>query len=604
MDEGKKTALLNLENQASEIREQLIKVVSKNGGHLAPNLGIVELTLALHEVFHSPKDKILFDVGHQTYVHKILTGRKEKFSTIRVKGGLAPFTDPKESLHDPFISGHAGTALSAGCGIAKANPESKVVVVIGDASICNGHSLEALNSMGEDAKNVIVILNDNEMSIGKNVGALSNFLSKVMSSNTYKEFRKEVRAVVNHGRIGGKITSTLERAENSVRQFFSPLSIAELAGFKFFGTIDGHNLEELMEYLTKAKNETGPCFIHVKTEKGKGYIFAEKDKEKFHGVSPFDLETGETSVGKISYSNIVEKKLLEMGEKDKEIYAISAAMIKGVGMGSFFEKFPERSKDVGIAEGHGITYSAGLAISGKKPYIALYSTFLQRGFSQLIHDVALQNLSVRFLIDRAGIVGEDGRTHNGLYDIPIFLTVPNNYIFAPTTGEELEEILDATKDIKEKAVVIRYPREVAYSYPLKEKFQIGVWQEIKKGKKVLFIATGTMFQELMEIEKQLLAEGIDGTILSAASIKPLDENYINCNFKNYEKIVVLEEGYEVNGFSTEILSYCNKNGIIKQINSLGVKEYNIPHGKRDVLMKELGLRGENLLNRIKGILDV
>ncbi|MGL5125745.1 MAG: 1-deoxy-D-xylulose-5-phosphate synthase [Fusobacteriaceae bacterium] len=604
MDEKKKIVLKKLENEASEIREQLIRVVSKNGGHLAPNLGIVELTLAIHEVFESPKDKILFDVGHQTYVHKILTGRKEKFSTIRMKDGLSPFTDPKESEHDPFISGHAGTALSAACGIAKANPETKVVVVIGDASICNGHSLEALNTMNEDSKNLIVILNDNEMSIGKNVGALSNFLSKVMSSNTYKELRKEVRSVVNRGKIGGKITSTLERAENSVRQFFSPLSISELAGFKFFGTIDGHNLEELIEYLTKAKEETGPCFIHVKTQKGKGYLFAEKDKEKFHGVSPFDLETGETTIGKMSYSNIVGKKLLEMGNEDNDIYAISAAMVKGVGMGEFFDKFPERTKDVGIAEGHGITYSAGLAISGKKPYIALYSTFLQRGFSQLIHDVALQKLSVRFLIDRAGIVGEDGRTHNGLYDIPIFLTVPNSYIFAPTTGTELEEILEATKDIQDKAVMIRYPREVAYDYSLKDKFKIGIWNQVKKGQKIIFIATGTMFQEIMEIEKELLAEGIDATIVSSASIRPLDENYIKTNFKDYEKIIVLEEGYEVNGFSAEILSYCNKNGIIKQINSIGIEEYDIPHGKRDILMRELGLRGENLLNRIKGILDV
>lgn len=604
MDERKKNALLNLENRAQEIREQLIKVVSKNGGHLAPNLGIVELTLAIHEVFHSPKDKILFDVGHQTYVHKILTDREDRFSTIRIRGGLSPFTDPKESPHDPFISGHAGTALSAACGIAKGNPESKVVVVVGDASICNGHSLEALNTMSEDAKNIIVILNDNEMSIGKNVGTLSNFLSKVMSSSMYKEFRKEVRAVVNHGKIGGKITTTLERAENSVRQFLSPLSIAELAGFKFFGTIDGHNLEELIEYLNKAKNETGPCFIHVKTEKGKGYSFAEKDKEKFHGISPFDLETGETDTAKISYSTIAGKKLLEMGKKDETIHVISPAMIKGVGMGSFFEKFPDRTKDVGIAEGHGITYSAGLAISGKKPYIALYSTFLQRGFSQLIHDVALQKLSVRFLIDRAGIVGEDGKTHNGIYDISMFLTVPNNYVFAPTTGKELEEILEETQDVVGKGVAIRYPRENAYEFPLKGRFQIGVWREIKKGEKTLFIATGSMLQELMGVEKELSELGINATIVAAASIKPLDENYIKSNFKDYDKILILEEGYEVNGFATEILTYCNQRGIIKQIDSIGIKEYSIPHGKRDVLMKELGLRGEGLLKRIKGILDV
>ncbi|MGL6065289.1 MAG: 1-deoxy-D-xylulose-5-phosphate synthase [Fusobacteriaceae bacterium] len=599
----KKMNSKELEKKASDIRELLISTVSKTGGHLAPNLGVVELTIAIHRIFDSPKDKIIFDVGHQSYVHKILTGREDKFSTLRQRFGIGPFSDPKESDHDVFISGHAGTAISAGLGIAKANPNSKIVIVVGDASMCNGHSMEALNNIGEDGKNIIVILNDNEMSIGKNVGALSNFLSKLMSSTPYRGLTKDIRGVINKGKIGGKITSTLERVENSVKQFFSPLSISELLGFKFFGSVDGHNIQELEDYLTKAKDEEGPCFVHVKTQKGKGYIFAEEDSEKFHGVSPFDLETGKTGKNKESYSSIFGKKICELGEKDKDIIAISGAMIKGVGLGKFEKKYPDRIKDVGIAEGHGVTYSAGLAISGKKPYLTLYSTFMQRGFSQLIHDISLQELPVKVMIDRAGIVGEDGKTHNGIYDIGMFLTVPNFIVFAPTTGEELAEIMEKTKEITKCAVMVRYPREVAYEYEFSDKFEIGKWREVKKGMKNLLIATGSMFQEVMSIENELLEQGIDATIVSAASIKPLDEKYIVEEFKKYDNIIILEEGYTINSFGSSIIEFLNENKIYKKINKISIEDPSIPHGKRDVLLKEIGLRGERLIERIKGSID-
>lgn len=605
MSEDRKIIFNRLKERAEEIRELMINTVSRTGGHLAPNLGVVELTLAIHEVFHSPEDKIVFDVGHQSYVHKILTGREEKFYTLRQRGGIAPFTDPKESEHDHFIAGHAGTGISAACGLAKANPDAKIVVIIGDASIANGHSLEALNNMGEDAKNVIVILNDNEMSIGKNVGALSNFLGKLMSSKRYKILKKDIRLLINNGDLGKKLTKILERAENSVKQFLSPLSISELLGFKFFGTLDGHNLEELVEFLEKAKNEEGPCFIHVKTQKGRGYSFAEEDAEKFHGVSPFDLETGKTGVvSKESYSTIFGRKIVEMGERDSEIVVISAAMVKGVGAGEFFEKYPERSKDVGIAEGHGVTYSAGIAIAGMKPYFCIYSTFIQRGFSQLIHDVSLQDLSVRFMVDRAGIVGEDGKTHNGLYDISMFSTVPNFYIFAPTTGRELEEILEATKDIEKKGVMIRYPRETAFEYDLKSKFELGKWREVKKGKRDLFIATGTMFSEILKVENELQKLGVDATIVSAASIIPFDEEYILKNIEEYENIFIFEEAYKKNSFGSLILEFLNEKNIKKKINIIALETHSIPHGSRDCLMKEFGMRGESLVDRIKRCVDV
>ena len=600
-EEKKLTSIMK--KQAEDIRKLLIKVVSKNGGHLASNLGVVELTLGIHEVFNSPKDKIIFDVGHQSYVHKILTDRKEKFETIRKKGGVGPFTDPMESEYDAFIGGHAGTALSAGCGIAKANPDSKVIIVIGDASICNGHSFEALNNMNEDAKNIIVILNDNEMSIDKNVGAFSNFLNRIISSNAYKGLRREIRSIVNHGRIGGRITRTIERAEKSVRQFLAPLSISEMLGFKFFGMIDGHNIEQILDCLKKVKNEVGPCFVHVKTQKGKGYVFAEENCGKFHGISPFDVVTGEVIQKKKTYSSIVEKTIVELGEKDLTIHCISAGMTKSVGFGRFFEKFPNRSKDVGISEGHAITYCAGLAISNKNPYVGIYSTFIQRGFSQLIHDVGLQKLSVKFLIDRAGIVGEDGKTHNGLYDIALFLTVPNMMLFAPTTGFELKEILEATTNIKDKSIMIRYPREEIFEYEFKDKFQIGKWREAIVGKDTLIIAAGSMFQEILRIKEELKEEGIEPTIVSSASLRPYDEEYIEENFKKYKNIFILEEGLSENGFINQIIKYCNKKNIFKKINGIGIEECLIPHGSRDELMREYGLRGEKLMEKIKVVIN-
>ncbi|MGL5963810.1 MAG: 1-deoxy-D-xylulose-5-phosphate synthase [Fusobacteriaceae bacterium] len=605
MIDEKKIDFLKLEEKAEKIRELLIKTVSKTGGHLAPNLGIVELTLAIHEIFDFSKDKILFDVGHQSYVHKIITGREDRFSTLRQREGLAPFTDPNESPYDHFISGHAGTALSAACGIAKANPNSKVVVVIGDASIANGHSLEALNNMSEDCKNIIVILNDNEMSIGKNVGALSKFLGKAMVSDTYKNLKKDIRFFINNGSIGKKITGILERAEESIKYFLSPLSISEMIGFKFLGTLDGHNLSELTNYFTKAKAEEGPIFIHVKTQKGRGYAFAEQDAEKFHGVSPFNLETGKIGTQlEESYSSIFGRKMVDMAKTDSEIILVSAAMIKGVGAGEFFQKYPERSKDIGMSEGHGVTYCAGLAIAGKNPYFAIYSTFMQRGFSQLIHDVSLQKISVKFIVDRAGIVGEDGKTHNGLYDISMFTKIPNFIVFAPTTGHELEEILEETKNINDKSVMIRYPKGASYNYKFSEKFIIGKWREIKKGNSALIIATGSMFGEILDVEKRLEDIGVNATIVSAASIKPLDYKYITEEFKKYKDIFVLEEAYSKGSFGSEILEFLNKENIMKKIHIIALDNNAIPHGSRDILMKENGLRGDELIDRMKRCIDV
>ena len=590
-----------LRKQSEEIRATLIEITSKNGGHLAPNLGVVELTQALLESFDITKDKILFDVGHQSYVYKLLTDRRERFSTLRLKGGLAPFTDPKESKYDFFISGHAGSALSAGAGIAKANPENKVVVVIGDASIANGQSLEALNHIGDEVDNLIVVLNDNEMSIGKNVGSLSKFLGKFMTSNVYMNVRNDIRDMIEKVALGGSVKRFLERAENSLKQFFLPLSISEVLGYTYLGVIDGHNIEELLKLFDKAKKIKGPVFIHVKTEKGKGFLLAEKNKEKFHGISPFDLETGEVKELGETYSNIFGKKIVELATEDEDVFAISAAMIKGTGLELFQNKYKDRCMDVGIAEEHAVGYAAGLAISGKKPYVAVYSTFFQRTLDQLIHDVGLLNLPVRFIIDRAGVVGEDGKTHQGIHDINIFLTMSNFKLLAPATGSELKQMLEFTRDYNESPIAIRFPKGKAYEIENKivERYELGKWRELKRGEKVLFLATGAMVKEIVEIQERLKERDIDGTIVNCSTIRPLDEEYLSKNILKYETVFVLEDGYKRGGFGNEIIRFLNEKKIKINIEIIALENDIIPHGTRQQLLEENGLSGDGLIDRIE-----
>lgn len=604
MKKIQKMSIEEMNKKAQEIREILIETVSKNGGHLSSNLGIVELTLALHKVFDFSKDRLLFDVGHQSYVHKLLTGRDKAFSTLRQRGGIGPFTDPKESDTDPFIAGHAGTALSAGAGIAMASPEKKVIVVVGDASISNGHSLEALNNIGGNKlKNLIVILNDNEMSIGKNVGSLSRFFGKFMVSEKYMSFRDDVKGIIKKIKIANRVSNTLERMEFSLKNFFLPLSMLESLGFKFFGVLDGHNIEELLSTLNKVKNMDGPIFIHIKTKKGKGYSYAEVDKEKFHGIAPFNMETGNTLSSSRTYSSIFGSEIVKLGEEDKNIFTICSGMVKGTGLGEFFKRFPERAIDTGIAEGHAVTFAGGLATQGKKPYVAIYSTFLQRAYSQLIHDISLQKLPVRFIVDRAGIVGEDGKTHNGLYDLSIFLTIPNYTVLAPATSKELVEMLEFSKNFQSGPLVIRIPREVEYNIVGDREFQFGKWREIRKGKENLFIATGSMVKEILDIEERLKARGTEGTIVNASTLKPLDEEYLLKCVKDYKNIFVLEEAYEKNSFGSSIMDFYNERDIDVMVRKIALKEGAIPHGKRGELLEEFGLRGENLIKRIEEKID-
>lgn len=590
---------MELTEKCKEIRKQLIEVVSKNGGHLGSNLGIVELTVCLNEVFNFKEDIVLFDVGHQAYVYKILTDREDKFHTIRKRGGLSPFLDPGESIYDHFISGHAGTALAAGVGFATANPDKKVIVVVGDASISNGHSLEALNYIGyKKLDNILVIVNDNDMSIGENVGFISKFLKRVISSGKYQNFREDVKTFINRIKAN-RLKNTLERMERSLKGYVTPFYALESLGFRFFSVSEGNNIEKLLPMLRKAKNLKGPIILLVKTEKGKGYCFAEENKEKFHGIAPFNIETGNTYKSSVSYSEIFGNKILDLAREDKGIYTLSAAMIKGTGLDKFSKEFPERCIDTGIAEGFAVTFAAGLAKSQKKPYVCIYSTFIQRAISQLIHDVSIQNLPVRFIIDRSGIVGEDGKTHNGIYDLSFFLTIQNFTVLCPTTAKELEEALELSKDFNSGPLVIRIPRDSVFNIEDDKPFEIGKWKEIKKGSKNLFIATGTMLKLILEIHEELKNREIDATVVSAASVKPLDENYLLNYIKEYDNIFVLEENYVKNSFATSILEFLNDNGINKLIHRIALDSAIIPHGKRDELLVEEKLKGESLIERIE-----
>ena len=594
----KKKLIEELTIKSNEIRKTLIKTACKNGGHIGPNLGVVELTLALHSVFDSPKDKILFDVGHQSYVHKIITGREDEFHTLRQKDGIGPFTDREESIHDQFISGHAGSALSAGFGIATASKENKVIVVIGDASMANGHSLEALNNMGGKCENIIVILNDNEMSIGTNVGSLSKFFSRAMGSKFYLELKSDVENIVRRGKIGNRIADLIGRVEHGVKTIVAPVSMSELLGFKYIGPVDGHNFEELLSTLEKAKDLKGPLFLHVKTKKGKGYLPAEENPEKFHGISPFNIATGETAKGNVSYSKVFGDKLVELGRKNKDIYALCCGMVKGTGLSDYFNEFKDRAYDMGIAEGHTVTFAGGLATQGKLPYVAIYSTFLQRAYGQIIHDISIQNLSVNFILDRAGIVGEDGKTHQGLYDISYLLTIPRINILAPTNAKEFQEILDFSVRYKKGPLAIRIPRDSAWDYDTPT-FEFGKWKDIQKGKDTLILAVGSMLKEIISIEKELNNRGISPTIVGISTIRPLDNKYIEKNFSNYKTIITIEEGQLKSGFGSYLLEELNTMDINSKIFRLGVKSDFVPHGKRGELLEELGLRGEPLINEIE-----
>ncbi|MEG1870511.1 MAG: 1-deoxy-D-xylulose-5-phosphate synthase [Peptostreptococcaceae bacterium] len=580
---------------SDEIRGFLIDSVSKTGGHLSSNLGVVELTLSLYKSYNLEKDKIVWDVGHQSYVHKILSGRKDRFDTLRKYEGLCGFPKRCESKYDAFGAGHSSTSISAAIGIARARDVLKedydVVAVIGDGALTGGMALEALNDVGFNKTNITIVLNDNQMSISKNVGGLSNHLNKLRVGPGYNKLKEDISTTLNGSNIGKALSHSIHKVKDSIKQLLVPSMFFEGMGIKYIGPINGHDINMMNDVLTKAKKINGPVIVHVITQKGKGYEFAEKNPNKYHGVSPFDLESGETNINpKKTYSKIFGDTMIELAEKDNRVVAITAAMPDGTGLKEFSKQYKDRFFDVGIAEEHATTLTAGMASAGLKPIFAVYSTFLQRAFDQIIHDVCIQNLPVIFAIDRAGIVGEDGETHQGVFDLSYLSQIPNIKVLAPKHLEELPIMLKWA--LKENGpVAIRYPRGSDCCDEIQPVCEIksGKWEKIIDGENVAIIAVGKMVQHSLIARRKLLELGYNPTIINATFIKPLDlamlEELVN---KGYN-IVTVEDNIINGGFGSYVLMELNKLGFNKKFRALGFKDEFIPHGDVTNLYKDAGL---------------
>lgn len=605
-----------LYNLGKEIREYMLEVLHKTGGHVGPNLGSVELTLALHYVFDSPRDKIIWDVGHQAYPHKIITGRREKFKTIRQFGGISGFLKREESPHDIFGAGHASTALSAALGFAVGRDligdNYHVVAVVGDGALTGGMALEALNNIGHLKPNLIIILNDNEMSIAENVGALSNYLASLVTSSAYNRLKDEVWDLL--GRIPIKSLSnrareTIKRLKDAIETLLVPTILFEELGIRYVGPLNGHDIGKMVDTFEKAKNLRGPTLIHILTKKGKGYKPAEENPELFHGLGPFDLETGKPikKEGPPAYSKVYGETLVKMAEKNDRIVAITAAMTLGTGLKTFRERFKDRFFDVGIAEQHAVTFSAGLALQGLIPFTTIYSTFLQRAFDQIIHDVALQKIPVRFAIDRAGLVGEDGPTHHGAFDLSYLRLIPNMVVMAPKDENELVRMMKTAELYNEGPIAFRYPRGSGVGVKIEEEpspIPIGRGEVLREGVDFTVIAIGSMVYPSLEAIMALEKEGVYGTLINARFVKPLDGNLILEHVERGTKLVVtVEENTIIGGLGDAVLSFLKTLRIDVPFIKIGIPDRFIEHGKRDILLKHLGLNGEGIKKRIRKELE-
>ncbi|MBV7275067.1 1-deoxy-D-xylulose-5-phosphate synthase [Clostridiaceae bacterium UIB06] len=600
---------MSLEQQrrlALEIRRFLIDKVSKTGGHLSSNLGVVELTLSIFKVFNLNKDKLVWDVGHQAYVHKILTGRKDKFDTLRQFGGISGFPKRSESIYDFFETGHSSTSISAALGMARArdlrNENYDVVAVIGDGALTGGMALEALNDVGYRKTKLIIILNDNQMSIGKNVGGVSRYLSKLRMDPKYNKLKKEVEnALKKIPNIGNGMARYLDKLKKGIKQMIVPGMFFEDMGIKYLGPIDGHDMKNLTEVLSKAKDIKGPVIIHVITKKGKGYQFAENNPGKFHGIGPFHCDSGELCFTSCdSYSKAFGEEMVELASKNKNIVAVTAAMRDGTGLKMFSERFPDRFFDVGIAEQHAVTLSAGMAKEGLKPVFAVYSTFLQRAYDQILHDVCIQKLPIIIAIDRAGIVGDDGETHQGVFDLSYLTHMPNMTVMSPKNIPELRYMLKWAIN-QNCPIALRYPRGgdncSILMEPLKD-FKFGIWERIYDKGDIALIAQGKMVQHAMAVREKLLASGVEIRVINACFIKPIDKELIKDLVDKDVKIVTIEDNMVHGGLGTSVLEYVNiLNKKIKVLN-LGFKDEFIPHGKTDILYKLYELDVDGIIKNI------
>ena len=555
----KKLNIEEKEQLAKEIREYILNVVSENGGQLASNLGVVELTIALHSVFNVPTDKIVWDVGHQTYVHKILTGRREQLKTIRKLDGLAGFPKTNESDCDCFNTGHSSTSISAALGMARARDlegkNNSVIAVIGDGALTGGMALEALNDVGYSNTKMTVILNDNEMSISKNVGGLNMFLSKLRTKKLYAKSSLSAKKVILKIPVVGKpFVKIVQRVKRSIKQLIIPKMFFEDIGFTYLGPVDGHNIEQLQNIMRLSKQVEAPVLIHVLTKKGKGYKIAEENPDKFHATSPFDIETGKPKKEKKpDYSKVFGEKIVEMAKKDSRIVAITASMKDGTGLTKFQKEFPNRFFDIGIAEQHALGMAAGMAKEGMIPIVPIYSSFYQRAYDQVIHDIALQNLPVIMCVDRAGVVGADGETHQGTLDMAFFRIVPNLTIMAPKDFKELEDMLEFAVKLN-KPVVIRYPRggEEKTKLEKHEELKLGKAEILKEGKDITIVAIGKRVAKAMEMAEKLKQNEIDAEVINARFLKPLDKETIKTSIEKTKNVITMEDGTEINGLGTAV----------------------------------------------------
>lgn len=614
----KKLSFPELIQLAADVRAKIVDTISGIGGHFAPNLGVVELAIALHYVFNSPHDKIVWDTGHQSYPHKLLTGRRDRFHTVKQYQGISGFPRRNESPHDVFAVGHASTSLSVALGLAKARDargsNEHVIAVIGDGALTGGIAYEALNNIGQYKTNLIVVLNDNAFSIARNVGAMTKYLSELRTRPRVRRAEKELRDFMRGLPFVG---TSLEKAAGTIEQGLTFLTapdkmgvLFEEFGFTYVGPIDGHDLSQVMAHLTLAREMQGPVLLQMITVKGKGYEPAEQDACTFHGVTPFDIATGQMQKGSgaaPSYTSVFGNTLVDLAKKDDRIVAITAAMPDGTGLVKFSKEIPQRYYDVGIAEEHAVIFAAGLAVGGMKPVVAIYSTFLQRAFDPIIHDVCLQNLPVVFCLDRAGLVGEDGGGFHGSFDLSYLSCVPNMAVMAPKDENELRHMMNTALAWEKGPVAIRYPRGSGLGVPMDDVLQILPWgkaEMVREGNNVVLVAVGRMVSQCMKAAETLAAEGLEIGVVNARFIKPLDEELLIQLVKRYPNILTVEENVVQGGFGSAVLQLYNRYGLLNSVNfeCIGLPDRFVEHGSPSLLLKECELAPENIAAKVKGAL--
>ncbi|NOR18316.1 1-deoxy-D-xylulose-5-phosphate synthase [candidate division WOR-3 bacterium] len=605
----KKLTIEELHILAREIRDKIINTCAKTGGHVAPSLGVVELTIALYRVFNADEDKIIWDVGHQTYAQKLITGRYDKFHTLRTYKGISGFPKTKESKYDVFNTGHSSTSLSAATGFVLARDfkgeNHNIISVIGDGSLGAGMAFEALNHIGHLKKDVIVVLNDNERSIGETVGALSQYLTRVITTKTYNRFRDDLWKFL--GRFPpyfrDRARNLAKIMQEGFKGLYAPAVIFEELGFRYIGPLNGHKLDELIDTFTRVKEMRGPRFIHVVTKKGKGFEAAEKRPEIFHGVGSYCIKTGEVKSKTKSWTSVFGDTIVRLAKKNKKIVAITAGMCLGTGLKKFREEIPERFFDVGITEQHAVTMAAALAIEGFIPICAIYSTFLQRAYDQIVHDVSLQNLPVIFAVDRAGLVGEDGPTHHGPFDLSYFRCIPNIVVSAPKNGEEFIALLKTAVNYRKGPFTIRYPRgacgNISNNDP--KKIPVGKWEILRNGKDLAIIAIGSMVEECQKALSNLKAKGLRPILINGRFAKPLDVKMLQDIIKSVDKIITVEENTLIGGFGSGINEYCSKIKALVKVYCMGLPDKFIEHGERHILLKVAGLDAKGITDKILSI---